>query len=141
MIVQDFVLSRYDWHVRVYYAVNTYWKRRILHDLKQIGCKGNNLERAKLNLDTGRLDTGLTYSNFRQGETVMVLSLTTSPEEFLNSWFHEIRHLTRHIEQSFGIDPYGEEAAYLAGNIGQKMFPVAKMFICPHCRNHLTVKP
>lgn len=141
MMVQDFYLPRYDWHVRAYYAVTTYWSGRILRDLSRIGCRGRNLKRAKYNLDAGRLDTGLTYSNFWLGETVIVLSLTTSPEEFLNSWLHEMRHLTRHIEQSFGIDPYGEEAAYLAGSVGQNMFPVAKMFICPHCRNHLTVKP
>ena len=59
-----------------------------------------------------------------------------------------MRHLTRHIEQANGIDPYGEEAAngidpygeeaaYLAGSVGQKMFPVARKFICEHCRKHL----
>ena len=83
------------------------------------------------------MDTGLTYSHFGQGETVMVLSMASSPAEFLNSWLHEMRHLTRHIEQANGIDPYGEEAAYLAGSVGQKMFPVARKFICEHCRKHL----
>jgi len=36
----------------------------------------------------------------------------------MNSFIHEIRHLERHIEQVYDIDPYGEEAAYLAGDIG-----------------------
>lgn len=137
MMVQDFVLERYDWHVRVYYAVTTYWSGRILRDLRRIGCRGRNLERAERNLDASRMDTGLTYSHFGQGETVMVLSMASSPAEFLNSWLHEMRHLTRHIEQANGIDPYGEEAAYLAGSVGQKMFPVARKFICEHCRKLL----
>lgn len=43
-------------------------------------------------------------------------------------------HLCRHISKAFGIDPYGEEAQYLSGYVGQKMFPVAKKFLCEHCR-------
>lgn len=137
MITQDFYLPKYDWHVRVYYAVTTYWRDRILRDLRRIGCRGTEWLRAKRSLTDGALNTGLTYSNFAKGETVMVISLTSSPAEFLNSWMHEMRHLSRHIEQARGLSPYGEPAAYLEGTIGQKMFPVAKGFICEHCRGKL----
>lgn len=137
MIQQDIYLSAYDWHVHVYYAVTTYWHDRILCALRRAGCRGVELKRASRNLSAGRLDTGLTYSNFGRGETVMVIGLTSSPDEFLNSWLHEMRHLSRHIEQAYQLSPYGEAAAYLAGNIGQRMFPVAKDFLCVHCRNHL----
>lgn len=137
MIVQDIYLDKYDWHVRIYYAVTTYWSRQILRDLHRIGCRAQEWERARTNLEAGRLDTGLTYSNFGRGETLMVIGITSSPSEFLNSWLHEMRHLSRHIEKACGISPYGEEAAYLAGSIGQRMFPVARKFLCGHCRNHL----
>lgn len=139
MIVQDFYIPSYEWHVRVYYAVTTYWCDRILRHLHRLGCRGADLKRAERNLSAGRLDTGLTYSNFGRGETLMVISLTSSPAEFLNSWLHEMRHLSRHIEQACHVSPYGEEAAYLAGIIGQQMFPVARKFLCEHCRNHLKV--
>jgi len=135
MIVQDFILEKYDWHVRVYYAVSSYWIRSIVSDLEHIGCRGKNLERSYESLEKGDLNTGITYSNLRLGETVMVISLASSPQEFLNSWMHEMRHLSRHIEQAYDIDPYGEEAAYLAGSIGQKMFGIAKKFLCEHCRH------
>ena len=134
MIVQDFYLPRYGWHVRAYYAVTTYRRDRILRDLRRIGCRGEELERACLNLADSALDTGLTYSNLRRCETVMVLSLTSTPAEFLNSWVHEMKHLARHVEQSFRVNTFGEEAAYLEGTIAQKMFPVAKRFLCEHCR-------
>lgn len=140
MITQDFYLPRYGWHVRVYYAVTTYWRDRILHDLQRIGCRGDQLERARRNLTDGFRNTGLTYTNFEDGETVMVISLTSSPAEFLNSWEHEKKHLARHVEQAFGIDPYSEEAAYLEGGIAQKMFPVAKNFLCEHCWEELKKK-
>ena len=137
MITQDFYLPKYGWHVRAYYAVTTYWRDRILRDLYRIGCRGERLSRSWRNLTDGALNTGLTYSDLAGGETVMVISLTSSPGEFLNSWMHEMRHLSRHIEQACGISPYGEEAAYLAGAIGQKMFPVARRFLCEHCREGL----
>ena len=46
-------------------------------------------------------------------------------------------HLCRHISKAFGIDPYGEEAQYLSGEVGQKMFPIAKRVLCEHCRKGL----
>ena len=137
MIRQDFYIDEYGWHVRIYYAVTTYCAGRILSDMERIGCRSVELAKAWRNLRSGDLNTGLTYSNFQTGETVIVISLTSSPEEFLNSWEHEKKHLARHIEQAFGIDPYSEEAAYLEGTIAQKMFPVAKLFICDHCRENL----
>ena len=134
MIRQEIYIPKYDWRVRIYYAVTTYWAVRILSDMERIGCRSVELAKAWRNLRSGDLNTGLTYSNFQTGETVMVISLTSSPEEFLNSWEHEKKHLARHIEQAYGIDPFGEEAAYLEGEIAQRMFPVAKRFICEHCR-------
>lgn len=134
MIVQDFILPDYLWKVRVYYAVRGYWTREILEELRAIGCNGVNLSNARDSLVRNELNTGLTYSNYEVKRTLMVISLTTTPAEFLNSWSHEMRHLSRHVEQAFSISPYGEEAAYLAGTIAQKMFPVAKRFLCEHCR-------
>lgn len=139
MIVQDFELPEYGWSVRVYYAVTTYWAERIIRDLVRIGCHGTELRRAYDNLTRGDLNTGITYSNTAAGETVMVISLTSTPAQFLNSWLHEMRHLSRHIERACGISPYGEEAAYLSGDIGQRMFPVAQKFICEHCRKRLGI--
>lgn len=77
----------------------------------------------------------LAYNN--EPVTVMVIAMTTSPEQFQNSWDHEKGHLCRHISRTFGIDPYGEEEQYLRGYIGQKMFPVSKKFLCECCRNKL----
>lgn len=137
MIVQDFHIEAYDWRVRVYYAVTTYWTDEIAADLERAGCRGRQLERAWRNLARGGLDTGLTFSNARSRETVMVIALTSSPAQFQNSLDHEKGHLCRHISQAFGVDPYSEDEQYLAGEIGQRMFPVAKRFLCEHCRKEL----
>ena len=137
MIVQDFYIPKYDWIVKVYYAVTTYWISEILCELHRIGCRGEDFKQAYRNLSSGALNTGLTYSDFEERETVMVIALTSSPGEFQNSWDHEKGHLCRHISQAFNIDPYGEEAQYLSGEVGQKMFPIAKNFLCEHCRKNL----
>lgn len=134
MIVQTFYIPKYDWEVKAYYAVTEYWVHEIISDLKRAGCQNAQLEQAYRNLSMGNLNTGLTYSNYRTRETIMVIALTSSPEEFQNSFDHEKGHLCRHISQTFGLNPYGEETQYLSGYIGQKMFPVAKKFLCEHCR-------
>ena len=124
--------------MRAYYAVTTYRTDDILKDFSEAGCKGIQLKRAYNSLKRNALDTGITYSNFGKRETVMVISLTSTPAEFLNSWTHEMQHLCRHVAQAFGINPYGEEAAYLAGDVAQKMFPVARKLLCEHCRKETT---
>lgn len=138
MIRQTIYLGRYDWTVRIYYAVTTFWTQEILADLAEIGCRGVDFERAKRNLVSGNFNTGLTFSNATFCESVMVIGRSSSPEEFASTYDHEKGHLARQICQAFGIDPYGEEAQYLAGDIGKKMFPVAKKFLCEHCRAKLT---
>lgn len=142
MIVQEFTLHHYDyWHVKVFYAVTSYWTGRILHELERIGCPPRELQMARRNLESGNLNTGLTYSDLERRETVMVIALTSSAGEFQNSLDHEKGHLCRHITRAFGIDPFGEEEQYLSGEIGQKMFPVAYRFLCPNCRKQLNRKP
>lgn len=137
MIVQDFYIPKYDWEVRVYYAVDCYDTGRIIADLRRVGCRGADLMDAFRNMRSCNLNTGITYSNVRDRQTVMVIALTSSPDEFQNSWDHEKGHLCRHISKAFGIDPYGEEAQYLSGEVGLKMFPIAKRFLCEHCRKNL----
>ena len=38
-----------------------------------------------------------------------------------------------HIAEALGIDPFGEELQYLAGKIGRKTYPVARMYLCSRC--------
>ena len=82
----------------------------------------------------------ITYSDFENRRTLMVISRTSSAAQFQNSLDHEKGHLCMHISHCMGIDPYGEEAQYLSGYVGQKMFSVARHFLCEHCREKLYAK-
>lgn len=137
MIVQDIHIKEYDWRCRIYYAVTDYWADDILYELRRAGCTGEEYHRAQDNLYSGRLDTGLTFSNRESRRSIMVIALTSSPEEFAHSFDHEKGHLAKHIALRYGLDPFGEEVQYLSGDIAKAMFPVAKKFLCECCRRKL----
>lgn len=135
MIVEDLYIDRYDWHLRVFYAVDCNDTRDVIDELKAIRCTRENLERAYRNLSSCRLNTGLTFSNKESRESVMIIGKWTSPAEFDNSFSHELRHFTDHVAKAFGMEIGGEEVAYLSGEIRRELFPVNKMFLCSCC-NH-----
>lgn len=138
MIVQNIYLEDWDWHVTVYYAVDSYYADEILEELHLAGCKSKELERAKNMLINKYYNAGMTYSNFKEKYSVLVIGLTTSADEFQNTFDHEKGHLVMHISNAYNIDPYGEEYQYLAGAVGEKMFKIAKRFLCDHCRVDLS---
>ena len=79
----------------------------------------------------------VTFSNDKERASVIVIGETSCPAQFSNSFDHEKLHLSMHIARVDNIDPFGEELAYLAGEIGLQTFPVAKRFLCEHCREEM----
>jgi len=134
MIIQNIYLEDWDWYVTVFYAVDTYYLDDILGELEEIGCSDKKLDEIGSSLSTERYNIGLTYSNLKGRCSVVVIGLTSSPAEFQNTFDHEKGHLAMHICETDNIDPFSEEYQYLTGEIGQAMFPVAKKFLCEHCR-------
>lgn len=116
--------------MHIYYAVTCYRTNAIMAALKSIGCPDSIIRMSKENLSSCKLDTGLTYSNTDRRETVMVIGIASSSAEFLNSFEHEKKHLEAHIANAYNIPPYGEEIAYLAGDIAQMLAKDIQMFIC-----------
>ena len=64
-----------------------------------------------------------------------MIGRASSVFEFQNTYDHEKGHVTMHIAKALGIDPFGEELQYLAGDIGRKTYPVARMYLCAGCGN------
>lgn len=130
MIRQRFTLERYKWNCLVYYAVDSYYVTEILSEMHRIGCDGKMLCTAYENMNSGKMNTGITYSNFQDRKTVMVIALTSSPKEFAKSWHHECGHLATHICQALDITPYGEEIQYIGDNIIEETWEYAKHLLC-----------
>ena len=134
MIVQDINLRNYGWSVKVYYAVDAYYSDEILKELETYNPTIKEYGSIMDLMENYEYNTGFTFTDYRNKKSLMVIGLTTSPEEFQSTFDHEKGHLAIHIAQYYNIDPYSEEFQYLIGNIGKKLFPVAKKFLCSHCR-------
>lgn len=134
MIRQRFTIPRIGWRVYVYYAVDALDTGVIKRQLRAISC--NDVERVCRGI--GEANSGVTYTNTANRASVVVIGLTTSADEFANTYDHEKGHLVRHISQYLGLEPYGEDEQYIAGYISQQMFSVAKSFLCEHCRQNNT---
>lgn len=95
-----------------------------------IGCDGAMLRTAYENMNSGKINTGVTYSNFGNRKTVMVIALTSSAKEFAKSWRHECGHMATHICQALDITPYGEEIQYIGDDIIEAMWEYAHPLLC-----------
>lgn len=135
MIRQDVYLDKWDWYVIVYYAVDTYYMDEILEELEMIGC--TYADEIEEDLIQHPYNNGLTYSNMRRRVSLIVIGLTETPDEFQNTYDHEKGHLAMHIAEEDRMDVFGEEFQYLTGEIGKQTFPIAKRFMCEHCRKDL----
>lgn len=130
MKVRDAYIRKYRWQVRIYYAVTCYHSSQILDYLCELNCPENIYSRAEKHLLRGDLNTGFTFSNKRIRGSVMVVGLSSSPSEFLNSFEHEVRHLVDDIADAYDISHNGEEVAYLVGDINSLLWDDVHDFVC-----------
>ena len=137
MIVQDIYLEKYDWSLRVYYAVNEYFISNILIDLLEMDCNEESFFKIKRLMESEANNIGFTYTNTEMRASLMLIGITDSSEEFQDTFDHEKGHLVMHISSALGIDPYSEDYQYLAGEVGKRMFKIAKKFLCDHCRQYI----
>lgn len=137
LLGQEFTLNKWNWRVRVFYVVDVIPIDFIIEELYGIGCTEKDVDSAMEVLDSEEDNRGITFSNDKERESIIVIGETTCPAQFSNSFDHEKLHLTMHIARVDEIDPFGEELAYLAGEIGLQTFPIAKRFLCEHCREDL----
>jgi len=137
MIIQDIYLKNYDWKVKVYYAVDRYYIPDILNDLIQLDCEDKSFYKIKELMESGKLNIGFTYSNIDKRESIILIGITDSADEFQSTFDHEKGHLAMHICSALHIEPFSEEYQYLTGEIGKQMFKEAKNFMCEHCRKYI----
>lgn len=121
-----------NWDVICYYAVTHYEVEEIIESMRNAGATDKSLDRAYENLSSGNMNTGLCYSGNHC--SVLVISVTSSSKQFANSLFHEVHHLATQIAATVGYDLKGEEVCYLAGKIGENMYPIIRHYLCEYCR-------
>ena len=130
MISKNFRLDSWDWDLTVFLDTRQEDARLLVRTLRENGCGGRNLRRALRNLRSGELNTGLTYTDGDDRRTVMIVSHASGPAEFWNTLDHEKNHVAEHIATTDYIDRKGEEFSYLHGELAQRLYPIARTFIC-----------
>lgn len=140
MIVRKIHIPEADWNVCMYFALDTYYVEDIMQSLCDIGCDSQRAKQAYENMMADKKNTGFTYSNYRNRESVMVVSKTTSAEEFFNTTVHELTHLASHIANACQYEPTGETIAYIIGDVAKEIFPDIRHLLCECCRNKIYEK-
>lgn len=134
MIVQEFYLEEYDWSVHMFYVEERYCISDIIGELEGIGASDESLDEMLSLMERNEYNAGITYTNPSLQRSIVVIGPTTCAAEFMNTLDHEKCHLAMHITQTIDIEPFSEDCSSLIGCIGQKMFTVARRFLCDHCR-------
>ena len=130
MIIRNIYIEQYRWNVHCYFAVTDYYTEEILSVLDSLGCSDPVYDRVAVKMELNELNTGFTYSNKISHETLMVIGLASSNEEYINSISHELRHLCDDIASAVGIPSSGEEIAYLTGDIASQVADVIEVLVC-----------
>ena len=130
-------LPKYAWRVKVFMPVTSLNVTEVMAALNRIGISQTNLRNAYESIMNEEFNAGLTYSNPRYRESVVVIGVASCVGEFYDTLIHEQTHLAMHIAEASGIDVCTEEFAYLVGDIARLLFPHAEPFLCEHCRKKL----
>lgn len=117
-------IPEYEWTAYVYYDTTQYDTDEVLNKLYSLGCSEKGILRTRKQLLGGGYNNGFTYSNRSLKQSVVSLGRASEFAQFLNSFVHELQHLSTHIAQANGINLDGEEICYLSGWIAQEMYPI-----------------
>lgn len=135
MIKQEFIVDRVYWKVYVYYNVTPEDTSEIIDRLYKLKLPKSYITGAYTTLMSNKLNQGLTETNIKLKESVVVFTKTSNASQFINSFVHEIGHLSNHIAVAYHINLNGEEVQYIAGDIAQEMFKRCHTLMCDCCRN------
>lgn len=138
MITHVFHIHQHDWLVKAYIDSDISDADLILGELWSVGADMDTMRMAFRNLRGGIKNTGLTYTSRWNRVTIMVVSESTSAEEFFNSLVHEMCHVKTHICGIEGIDLKSEQASYFIGGLARDLFPHVKHLLCESCRKKIT---
>lgn len=122
MIRQKVYISTADWDVDIYYDATPDNRDEILDCIVDMGVDRRTEVRAYRQLSKWEPNLGLTYSSIDKHKSIVVIGFADSIAQFLNTLAHEKQHLEMTIIKSLGIDPYGEEAAYISGDIIESIY-------------------
>lgn len=106
----------------------------VLYTLYDTNAPTRIINRALDIMNSGKLNTGFTYTNPEERLAVVVIGPTSSGKEFINTLVHEIHHVAVAIADSLGIDLESETPAYIAGDSVRDLADLICFLGCDKCR-------
>jgi hypothetical protein len=122
------------WHVMFFFCPDGYDYDELLDWLYDSGASAKIMREVMSLMESGRPNTGFTFSNPVEHLAIVAIGPTTSGEEFQDSLVHEVHHLAVAIAAELGIDLEGESPAYIAGDSARALADVVCELGCTHCR-------
>ena len=114
-------LDKIDWGIECYVTTDTLQINKIMCRLRQLECSDQIMVRAYTILEDQE-NSGFAYSNPKMRKSLMIINMSTSMDEFINTYNHEKNHIEIHICDTLNIDPFSEEASDLSGYIAQSFY-------------------
>lgn len=114
-------LDKIDWGIECYVTTDTLQINKIMCRLRQLECSNQIMVRAYTILEDQE-NSGFAYSNPKMRKSLMIINMSTSMDEFINTYNHEKNHIEMHICDTLNIDPFSEEASDLSGYIAQSFY-------------------
>ena len=124
MIEDHFYIK--NWEILILYECTCDDINFIIETLEEIHCSHKYIKEALKNLETCKLNIGLTYSNIRLKSSVIIVNKTSSSEQMINTIAHEYYHLICHIQKALKIKDE-EELAYLNGDLNMRSYKFVKL--------------
>lgn len=135
MIKQRFTVKRRYWKVYAYYDIIKDNLDELIDALNKAKFRTSYIASAYAILEDNKKNCGFTYTNLQTKTTIIGITRTTSAEQFVNSFTHELLHLCTHIAKAYDININSEEICYISGDIAQEMFRSCHKLMCDDCRN------
>lgn len=119
-----------NWQITTFFPLTCYHVKEIMQELSLIDCNKTDMRKAWKNLTSGKMNNGLTFSNYELRKSVIVFAMSDSKEEYFNLVLHELHHLAVQIGVANNMDLEGEGVCYINGDVGMMMFPLVRYLFC-----------
>lgn len=128
------VLKINRWVIDFIFAEGGYDDEAVLAFLYDVDAPYDIMVRANRIMESGKYNRGFTFGNPALHRAVVVVGPTTSAKQFLNTFSHEVDHLSDIIAESLGVKDEREGTSYLSGETTMALAEVICELGCEHCR-------
>lgn len=123
------------WEVDFMFAPKRFDVEEISECLYAAGASKLVLEQAEDLMWMCEYNCGFTFANPYKLRAVVVIGPTTSGDEFLDTFVHEVHHLAVAVADNLGFDLDDEGPAYLSGDTARELAGVVCELGCRRCRH------